>query len=449
MWWDCVKAASRAEGPDGNWRKVVCVSLERKGACADPHWRGREWRCLLPLASFPSGRGARGWPVVSGAGLHVSLRPFLPPVPTVPSPGTPCASSGAEPGPVAGPQRSAFPVSWSLSSPEAPSGVLLAARPLALLLEPAWAALAVSDAESVSADPDLTERVSSLQPPSPPRLCLLPAGGLALSALSQVLSPPCRLVLWEAPGALSWSCLLPPCEHGPRRVHAFRCWRDLSTCRPALTSPTHFLQPLSAETFHTYRVFTLVTSRHRRLPPHPPRPQASPQSHWCQAVVTASAPCALSGPFALPVLCSRLARLRPQSSPLCASSSRMAVHRLLWPPDLSLLSDQSLDDCSRLLFSQTSFAVTLSWYFSSCFAKKAEALVSERSPLAWVCLRVLCLAAPPLGRGCGWPSPVQRAASLLPAAELGWLPPLSQKQLAPFRRCGEAPWFFSTEWENK
>lgn len=212
----------------------------------------------------------------------------------------------------------------------------------------------------MSADPDLTERVSSLQPPSPPRLCLLPAGGLALSALSQVLSPPCRLVLWEAPGALSWSCLLPPCEHGPRRVHAFRCWRDLSTCRPALTSPTHFLQPLSAETFHTYRVFTLVTSRHRRLPPHPPRPQASPQSHWCQAVVTASAPCALSGPFALPVLCSRLARLRPQSSPLCASSSRMAVHRLLWPPDLSLLSDQSLDDCSRLLFSQTSFAVTLS-----------------------------------------------------------------------------------------
>lgn len=71
--------------------------------------------------------------------------------------------------------------------------------------------------------------------------------------------------------------------------------------------------------------------------------------------------------------------------------------------------------------------------------------MSERSPLAWVCLRVLCLAAPPLGRGCGWPSPVQRAASLLPAAELGWLPPLSQKQLAPFRRCGEAPWFFSTE----
>lgn len=49
--------------------------------------------------------------------------------------------------------------------------------------------------QSVSADPDLTERVSSLQPPSPPRLGLLPAGRCALSALSRARSPPGQPVL--------------------------------------------------------------------------------------------------------------------------------------------------------------------------------------------------------------------------------------------------------------
>lgn len=189
----------------------------------------------------------------------------------------------------------------------------------------------------MSADPDLTERVCSLQPPSPPRLGLLPAGGRAVCSFTSALAAGPASPRWFRrapsgkplePSLLIAAQLLPAAMLSVGLVVRTRsCWRDLGTGRPALASPAHFPPPLGADTFHTCRVFTLVTSRHRRLPPHSLHPQASPQLHWCQAVVTASASCALSGPFALPVLCSRLARPRPRSSPPCASSARMAVHR--------------------------------------------------------------------------------------------------------------------------
>lgn len=90
--------------------------------------------------------GGRGCPVISGSDPLISLGPFLPLVPTVRSTRMPCASTGAGHGPGGRTAVLGLPVLRTLGSPAAPSGVLLATHLPALLLEPAWAALALCQA---------------------------------------------------------------------------------------------------------------------------------------------------------------------------------------------------------------------------------------------------------------------------------------------------------------
>ena len=153
----------------------MCAFLEREGAHAVPALERAGARVPFALGLFLVRPRSRGCPVISDSGPLISLGPFLPPVPTVPSSGTPCASTGAEHGP--GGRTAALSllsVLRTLGSPAAPSGVLLAPRLLALLLEPAWAALALCQALSPSVGPDLTGRFSlSSHPPLLGKACSL------------------------------------------------------------------------------------------------------------------------------------------------------------------------------------------------------------------------------------------------------------------------------------
>lgn len=146
----------------------MCAFLEQEGAHAVPALERAGASVPFALGLFLVRPRSRGCPVISDSGPLVCLGPFLPPVPTVPSARTPCASPGAERGP--GGRTAALgllSVLRTLGFPAAPSGVLLAAHLPALLLEPAWAALALRQALSPSVGPDLTGHFSV---PSHPHL---------------------------------------------------------------------------------------------------------------------------------------------------------------------------------------------------------------------------------------------------------------------------------------
>lgn len=201
-------------------------------------------------------------------------------------------------------------------------------------------------------------------------------------------------------------------------VRTPRAGGDLGTGRQLLASPAPSRRRSRLTTFTTCRVFTLVTSAPPlACPPHSLHPRLH-HSYWCQAVVTASASCALSG-LALPCCAPRLgetAGLGPATPPsvLCPHGGSADCGRLATLPVRT-------GRCSRQLLVFSSLRPpSLSLSADTLPAWREQALVSELW-LAWVCLR-----AP--GRRPRWTeaaataSPVQRAAPFSTTAgrSSGW-----------------------------
>lgn len=192
---DCVKARPVRDLAK-TWRWCVCFWA---GGCrAGPALERAAVTVLLPMASFWSAGepglscGLRLWSARRLGSVSGPVPACLLPWDTLRQLWVEHGQAGRRPhGAADSPSKSRLPRS--------PQRGPRTARPPALLLEPAWAALAVSDAESVSAGPDLTERVCSLQPPSLP--------GSACSHTEDALSA----LSWRARRRTSQSSVVPAC----------------------------------------------------------------------------------------------------------------------------------------------------------------------------------------------------------------------------------------------